>query len=167
MKVLIISANGFEDTELLCPMYRLREEGFQTDIASLEWGEIKGKHGYTVTANLAIHEVVPHGFSALLLPGGKAPERLRRHPKVIEITKAFHRDRKPIFAICHGPLILADAGILFGKRATCYWKVAEELRNAGAHYEDSPLVVDGNITTSREPKDLPIFMKKLVKTLNP
>jgi len=165
MRILFITADGFEDTELLCPMYRLREEGYQVDIAAPDWGEVKGKRGYPVSANLALNEVEPSGFRMLFLPGGKAPDKLKHIPEVLDIVRAFHKDRRPIAAICHGPLILAEAGVLEGRRATCYWKVAEKIEKAGAIYEDSPVAVDENIITSREPVDLPEFMKRVVETL--
>ncbi len=165
MRILFITADGFEDTELLCPMYRLREEGYQVDIAAPDWGEVNGKRGYPVSANLALNEVEPSGFRMLYLPGGKAPDKLKNIPEVLEIVRAFNEDRRPIAAICHGPLILAEAGVLEGRRATCYWKMAEKIEQAGAIYEDSPVAVDENIITSREPVDLPEFMKKVVETL--
>lgn len=165
MRILFITTDGFEDTELFCPMYRFREEGCQVDIAAPDWGEIKGKMGCPVSANLALDDVESSGFRMLFLPGGKAPARLRTMPKVVEIVRDFDRDRRPIAAICHGPLILASANLLNGRRATCYWKVAEKIEQAGAIYEDSPVVVDENLITSREPKDLPDFMKEVVKVL--
>jgi len=165
MRILIITADGFEDMELLCPMYRFREEGYQVDIAAGEWGEVMGKRGYPVSANLAFHEVEPASFRMLFLPGGKAPVRLSNDPRVLEIVLAFQQAEKPIAAICHAPLILASAGLLQGRRATCYWKIAEKIEKAGAIYEDSPVVVDGNLITSREPADLPFFMKEVIKRL--
>ncbi len=166
MRILFITADGFEDTELLCPMYRFKEEGCQVDIAAPDWGEVKGKRGYPVSANLALDEVEPSGFRMLFLPGGKAPDRLRTVPEVLDIVRAFDRDKRPIAAICHGPLILASAGLLKGRRATCYWKVAGAIEQAGARYEDSPVVVDENLITSREPVDLPEFMKKVIEALH-
>ncbi|RPI60804.1 MAG: type 1 glutamine amidotransferase, partial [Lysobacterales bacterium] len=106
MKVLIVSADGFEDTELLVPWYRFREEGLLVDVASLREGRIKGKHGYEVLANLAIDDVQAADYDALLLPGGWAPEALRRSPRLLEIVREFFAAAKPVFAICHGPEIL-------------------------------------------------------------
>lgn len=165
MKALIISADNFEDTELLYPFYRLIEEGIEVDIASLNKGKIKGKHGYIVEANLSVEEVHPEAYDLLILPGGKAPAKLREDVKVLEIVKSFFEKGKIIGAICHGPQILISAGLLAGKRATAYKSVAKELIEAKAHYEDKEVVMDGNLITSRWPLDLPYFMKEILKAL--
>jgi protease I len=165
VKVLIISADNFEDTELLVPYYRLREEGVDIDIASIKKGTIKGKHGYEVEANRALAEIVPDQYDMLLLPGGKAPETIRRDKNAIEIAKQFFLKNKPVSAICHGPQTLITAGLMKGRHATCYQSVAEEMKNAGAVYEDKEVVVDGNLVTSRQPSDLPAFMRETLKIL--
>lgn len=165
MKILVISADRFEDSELLVPYYRFREEGITVDIASLERGRIKGKHGYEVEANLAIDEVRPQDYDALLLPGGRAPEALRKSARVLEVVRAFVAAGKPVFAICHGPLILASAGVLEGRPATCYQSVAGELEASGAQYRDAEVVVDGGLVTSRHPADLPAFLRETMRTL--
>ncbi len=165
-KAIIISADLFEDSELLYPLYRLQEAGFQVDVAAPAAGAITGKHQYTVTANLAVDAVESAGscgYSLLVLPGGKAPAALRGIPKVIDIVNDFASSGIPMAAICHGPQILVTARLLRGKRATCYTTVADELREAGALYEDAPVVVDGNLITSRIPADLPDFMREVMK----
>ncbi|MBA2848167.1 type 1 glutamine amidotransferase [Thermosulfuriphilus ammonigenes] len=166
MRVLILAANGFEDSELLCPMYRLAEAGYQVDIASLEWGEITGKRGYKVAANLSVDDVSPDGYRLLLIPGGKAPAALRENGAVLELVRQFAAARKPIAAICHGPQVLISAGLLKGRRATAYKTVASELKAAGALYEDSPVVVDDIFITSRMPSDIPFFMKEIIRILS-
>jgi len=163
MRILFITESGFEDTELICPKYRLEEEDFQVDIAAPDWGEVKGKKGYIVSANLEISEAEPEAFDALFIPGGKAAEKLAMHDAVIEFIKKFSQLDRPIAAICHGPVVLAAAGILKGKRATCYYKVSYKLEEAGAVFEDGPVVVDGKIVTARQPSDLPQFMKEVIK----
>jgi protease I len=166
MRVLILSADGFEDSELLCPMYRLKEAGYQVDIVAPEWGQIKGKRGYTVTANLALDDVQPDGFRLLLLPGGKAASQtLRTIPRVLDIVREFVDKGRPVAAICHGPQILVSAGVLVGRRFTCYGGVARELEVSGVLYEDSEVVVDGNIITSRQPSDIPAFMSEVIRAL--
>jgi protease I len=165
VKVLIISADNFEDTELLVPYYRFREEGFDIDIASIKKGPIKGKHGYEVEANMALAEIAPDQYDILLLPGGKAPETIRRDKNALDIAKHFFLKNKPVAAICHGPQTLITAGLLKGRHATCYKSVAEEMKAAGALYEDKEVVVDGNLVTSRQPSDLPAFMRETLKML--
>ena len=166
MKALIISADNFEDTELLFPLYRLKEEGVIVDIASIKRGKIKGKHGYEVEANMSLKEIVHDRYSLLVLPGGRAPEKLRREKETLEIARHFFRENKPVSAICHGPQILVSAGLLKGRRATCYRSVAGEIRDAGAVYEDKEVVVDDNLVTSRQPGDLPAFMRETIKKVS-
>lgn len=166
MKVLIISADNFEDTELLVPLYRLQEDDVAVDLASLRRGTIKGKHGYEAEANIAVDEIEPEQYDALILPGGRAPAALRDDPNVQKAVHHFFSDDKPVAAICHGPQILASAGVMEGRRATCYRSVAPELKESQAHYENKAVVVDGNLITSREPADLPYFMRELLSQLN-
>lgn len=165
MKALIISADNFEDTELLVPFYRLKEEGVDVDIASVEKANIKGKHGYTVAVDKALSEVRPDDYGILIIPGGKAPEFLRKNENALSIARHFFDRKKPVAAICHGPQILISAGLIAGKRATCYRSVAQELKEAGGLYEDEEVVVDGNLITSRQPSDLPAFMREIMKAL--
>ncbi|MDO9063901.1 MAG: type 1 glutamine amidotransferase domain-containing protein [Sulfuricella sp.] len=163
MKALIISADHFEDTELLVPYYRLKEEGFEVDIASISRGKINGKHGYEVSVDKALRDVRAKDYDVLVLPGGKAPAALRKEPAALEIVKDFFLGNKPVAAICHGPQLLVTAGVLKGRHATCYHSVAEELKESGALYEDSEVVVDGNLVTSRQPSDLPAFMRETIR----
>lgn len=165
MKALIISADNFEDTELLVPYYRLEEEGVHVDIASIKKGKIKGKHGYEVEVNKTLKEVNPDDYDILILPGGKAPETLRKEKKATEIAKHFFQKNKPVSAICHGPQTLITAGLLKGRQATCYKSVAQEMKNAGAIYEDKEVVIDGNLVTSRQPSDLPAFIRETMRML--
>lgn len=165
MKVLIVSAEKFEDTELLAPYYRFLEEGFEVDIASMARGKITGKHGYDVNANLSLEEVDAGRYDLLVLPGGKAPESLRQHERALEIARGFFASGKPVAAICHGPQVLISAGLLQGRRATCYRSVAPEMKAAGVIYRDSAVVVDGNLITSRQPSDIPVFMREIMQML--
>ena len=165
MKALIISADHFEDSELLYPFYRLQEEGLQVDIASIARGKINGKHGYEIVVDKALRDIDPKAYDLLVLPGGKAPAKLRKEPAAVAIAQEFMRSNKPVAAICHGPQILITAGVLQGRRATCYHSVAEELQESGALYEDNEVVVDGKLVTSRQPADLPAFMREIVRQL--
>ena len=165
MRALIVSADHFEDLELLFPFYRLQEEGLQVDIASIARGKINGKHGYEIAVDKALRDVAPNDYDLLVLPGGKAPTKLRKEPAAVAIAQDFMRSNKPVAAICHGPQILITAGVLQGRRATCYHSVAEELQESGALYEDQEVVVDGKLVTSRQPSDLPAFMREIVRLL--
>lgn len=165
MKVLVVTADNFEDSEFFVPYYRFLEEGFKVDIASMSKGKIKGKHGYEIEAGKTLGEVDPAGYDLLLLPGGKAPEAIRKEQAALEIARSFFNDGKPVAAICHGPQTLITAGLLRGKRATCYKSVATEMKETGALYEDSEVVVDGNLVTSRQPSDIPAFMREIMKLI--
>jgi protease I len=165
MKVLIISADNFEDTELLVPYYRLKEEGMDVHVSSLTKTKIKGKHGYEVDVEKALKDINPDDYALLLLPGGNAPETIRKQKEALEIVKHFFLRGKPVSAICHGPQILITAGLLKGRHATCYKSVAQELKDAGAIYEDKEVVVDGNLVTSRQPSDLPAFLRETIRKL--
>lgn len=165
MKVLMISADGFEDLELLVPYYRLKEEQIPLDLVSMRPGKITGKHGYEVQVDKTLDEVDPREYDFLVLPGGKAPEAVRKEKKALEIAEAFFKEEKPVAAICHGPQTLITAGLMKGRHATCYKSVASELKEAGANYEDKEVIVDGNLVTSREPGDLPAFLREMMRML--
>jgi len=165
MKALIISADNFEDTELLVPYYRFKEEGINLEVASIIKDKIKGKHGYEVNVDKPLKEISPEEYDFLLLPGGRAPETVRKDKDALKIVRYFFEKGKPVFAICHGPQILISAGLLKGRHATCYRSVAPELKEAGAIYEDKEVVVDGNLVTSRQPSDLPAFLIEAIKMI--
>lgn len=165
MKVLIISADNFEDSELLVPYYRMLEEGHEVDIASIKKGKIKGKKGYEVEANMTVSQVDPEDYGLLILPGGSAPGVVRKDPEALEIVSEFFENNKPVAAICHGPQVLISAGVIKGRHATCYRSVAKEMKAAKANYEDKEVIVDGNLITSRQPSDLPGFMREIVKKI--
>jgi protease I len=165
MKALIISADNFEDTELLVPYYRLKEEGIEVDIASMQTGNIKGKHGYEVHVTKALKDVRREDYDILILPGGKAPEAVRKEKVALDIARYFFGKNKPVAAICHGGQTLISAGLVKGRRLTCYKSVAPEMKEAGALYEDAEVVVDGTLVTSRQPSDLPAFMREIMQML--
>lgn len=162
MNALIISDDNFEDTELLVPFYRLKEEGIHANVASMRKGKIKGKHGYEVDVDHTLKEIDPAEYGLLFLPGGRAPESVRKEKEALDIVKYFFKTGKPVFAICHGPQILISAGVMKGRAATCYRTVAQELMDSGAKYFDKEVVVDGNLTTSRQPSDLPALMREMI-----
>lgn len=166
MRVLIISADGFEDSELEEPLAALRRRGVEVDIASTRSGPITGKHGLEVDATHGIDQVKADDYVMLVLPGGKAPAKLRRDERVLEVARAFFYQSKPVGAICHGPQILASAGLVEARRMTAYESVRPELERLGANVSDEPLVVDGKLFTSRNPDDLPAFTREMLLRLD-
>lgn len=164
-RALFLTADNFEDTELLVPYYRLQEAGVEVTIASMKKDTIEGIHDYEVNVDKTFEEVNPDDYDILILPGGKAPKKVRKEDMALEITRIFFKRNKPVAAICHGPQILISAGLLRERRCTCYKSVVDELRESGAIYEDTEVVVDGNLVTSRQPSDLPAFMRETMKIL--
>jgi len=168
IRALIVTADRFEDMEAIFPYCRLLEEGIRVDVAAPSRGKIVGEKGYKLDAQVAIAEVNPADYDILILPGGGragAPATVRDIPRAQEIARAFFLADKPVAAICHGPYTLISAGVMKGRRATCYWGdgVPEEIVLAGGEYVDQEVVVDRNLITSRSPKDLPAFMRELMK----
>jgi protease I len=165
MRALIISADGFEDQELLVPRDALRADGFTVNVVTPGAQPIHGKRGALVDADGDIGSTDPASYDLLVLPGGKAPAQLRKDPKVLSVAREFMVAGKPVAAVCHGPQILVAAGVLRGRKATAYAAVAGELKAAGADYIDDEVVVDGNLITSRKPADLPAFVRAIRRTL--
>lgn len=167
-KVAILAAPGFEDSELVEPVKALNSKGVQTviiGIAEDDKRKIRGKRGATVTANVTVDETDAEGFDALLIPGGKSPAHLRKDERALDFVRDFHRAGKPIAAICHGPQVLASADLLKGRKATSYVTVWREIKRAGGEYRNQPVVVDGNIITSRKPGDIPLFVQAVFDSL--
>ena len=167
MKAVIVSADRFEDSELLEPARRLREAGVAVDIASTRPGFITGKHGHRVEVDRTVAALDAADYELLLLPGGQAPADLRRDATVLQFVRSFVAATKPVAAICHGPQILAAAGVLRGRHVTGYRTVAGELQAAGAMYQDREVVVDDRLITSRQPSDIPAFMDAVLRMLKP
>lgn len=163
MKILFITADRCDDSELFYPYYRLLEEDFEIDIASFDKTKICAKYHFEIEADVSVRDVDSKQYDALLLPGGMAPEKLRQNEKVLSIVKEFNNDNKPIAAICHGQQILISAGVLKGVKATCYPGIKDDLVNCRANYVNEPVVVDNKIITSRRPEDLPYFMKAFIE----
>jgi len=165
-KVVIISTNNFEDTELIYPYYRLIEAGADVEIAALEKGTIRGKHGIEVAAELAIKELKADDFDAAIIPGGWAPDRLRVYKEVLDFVAEMNAKRKLIAAICHGPHVLISARVVKGRKVTAVKPLWDDLKNAGATVQDKAVVRDENIVTSRFPPDLPQFCKEIIRALS-
>lgn len=165
-KVLLVVDEGFEDLELYYPKLRLIEDGHVVHVATPDGGPRTGKHGYTVTADLALSDADPEAYDALVVPGGsRSPEQLRVNEDALRLVREFEDAGRTIASICHGPWLLASAGVLSGKRSTCYFMIRDDVRNAGAEYVDEEVVTSGNLITSRTPVDLPAFMRALLARL--
>jgi deglycase len=167
-KIAITLADGFEDSEFTVPYERLRAAGHEVTVVGTQTGEtVTGKRGNashrvdTVAATLN-----PDNFDALLIPGGHSPDRLRLDADVVDFTRRFSATGKPVAAICHGPQLLIEAGLVDGRTLTSWPSVRTDLINAGADWVDREVVLDTNLITSRKPDDLPVFCKTLVERLS-
>lgn len=165
IKVLIFAAQHYEDLELWYPKIRLEEEGATTVVAGIDKGPYQGKRGYPLTPDTTVDDVEAAHFDALVIPGGYAPDILRRSPRVLELTRAIWEAGKPVAFICHAGWVPISAGIVKGKRGTSVGAIKDDLINAGMQWEDSPVVVDGTMITARTPADLPQFMKAVIAAL--
>lgn len=166
MRALILTANHFEDSELRVPQDRLRRHGIEVEVASDRGGKIAGKHGYEVDSSRPFQVIDPDAYDLLLIPGGQAPAAFRWNEAALEIVRDFFEKDKPVAAICRGPQVLISAGVMQGRRATCYSSLVEELKGAGATYEDREVVVDRNLITSRRPSDLGAFTREIIAALH-
>ncbi len=165
--ILAIIDDVYEDLELWYPKIRLEEESWNVVVAAPEAERLyKGKHGYPCVSDAAIADVASDDYDALLVPGGFAPDKLRRDPKVLELVREFDAAGKPIAHICHAGWILISAGVLKGKKTTSTVGIKDDMNNAGAEWIDEPVVIDGNQIASRTPKDLAAFSKALVDMIN-
>ncbi len=166
-KVLILTDDGVEDREMAYPYYRMQEAGYEVEVVGPQRGKTyTGGKGLPFTADLGPEDVRVDDYVAVIVPGGKAPDHLRTIPAMVNIVREAVQKDKVVAAVCHGPQVLIEADVLRGRRATCYVSVSTDLKNAGASYTDEPVVVDGNIVTSRMPGDLPAFCKATVELLS-
>jgi protease I len=169
-RIAVLATDGFEQAELTEPVKALRAEGADVKIVSLKTGEIQGmKHhdkGDKTKVDLDLAHAKPGDFDALVLPGGVAnPDTLRTDKHAVAFIKSFVTEGKPIAAICHGPWTLIEADAVRGRKMTSWPSLQTDLRNAGAHWIDQEVVVDGNFVTSRKPDDLPAFNREFIKLL--
>jgi protease I len=163
MRALIITTDGFEDSELVEPLKQLCSKGVEVDVAAPKKGSITGKHGHKVDAAIALDAVNSELYDLLLLPGGKAPAVLRNNREAVAVARHFLHAGKLVAAVCHGPQILIATDLMAGRTATCYRDMKHELEAAGVKYRDRGVVVDGNLITSRQPADIPAFMRAIFK----
>jgi protease I len=165
-RVAILAEDDYEDMELWYPYYRLLEAGHEVKVVgSGRKPTFASKHGYEVKVDLSAADVDIDDYDALVIPGGFAPDRMRRVSTVNELVRRMVKDGKPVAAICHAASVLVSANVLKGKKVTCFTSIKDDVMNAGARYKDEPVVIDGNLITSRYPADLPDFMKALLSAL--
>jgi len=168
VRVAILATDGFEQSELLEPRQALDEAGARTEVVSLKSGKIKGwnhkEWGETIAVDKAVDSLDAKNYDALLLPGGVMnPDNLRMNAKAVAFVKAFFDAKKPVAAICNGPWTLIEAGAVKGRTLTSWPSLKTDIQNAGGTWVDQEAVVDGNLVTSRNPKDIPAFNKAVAK----
>ncbi len=167
LKVVSFVHNDFEDLELWYPILRLREEGVEVLLAGEEKNKkYVGKYGVPAISDIDFEEALDTDFDGLLVPGGWAPDQLRRFPSVLKLTKKMNEKNKVIGHICHAGWVLISANILAGKTVTSTPGIKDDCINAGATWVDKSSVVDGNIVSARKPMDLPDYMKDFIKVLS-
>ncbi len=160
LKATIIIGPGVEDSEFIYPFYRLQEAGFQVDVVTSTDQTVNGKHGVPFVPTKKIKELDPKACDLLVIPGGhEGPDRVRQVKEVLDFTARINALKKPIASVCHGPWVLISAGIMRGRKATCYKGMKDDLVNAGALYLDEPVVVDANIVTAQHFRDNAPWMK--------
>lgn len=167
MKVACILANGFEDSEFRQPYDALKQAGHAVTIVGLEAGQtLRGDKGReTATVEKTFADIKPEEFDALFIPGGFSPDRLRAHEAPVAFVRAFFESDKPVMAICHGPQIFIPAGEYTRHRMTAWRTIQSDLRLLGANVVDEEVVVDRNLVTSRQPQDIPAFIREGLKLL--
>jgi len=164
--IAILVEDIYEDQELWYPLLRMREAGAKTVVVGPERGKTyTSKHGYPVQADKGIQEVKADQFDAVIIPGGYAPDHMRRHPAMVALVREAALKNKVVAAICHAGWMLASAEVLQGKNVTCFFAIKDDLIHAGANYRDAEVVVDGNLITSRQPGDLPAFCQAIIGAL--
>ncbi|MBD2846928.1 type 1 glutamine amidotransferase [Paenibacillus sp. IB182496] len=166
-KVAFLLADEFEDSEMKNPYDAMTKNGMEAVIISLQKGQtLKGKNGtIEYTSHLSAGDALAQDYEAVVIPGGKSPGHLLQNKRIIEFVTEANQQGKLIAAICHGPQVLAEAGLLRGRTLTGYPGIADEIREAGGHYEDREVIVDGNLITSRTPEDEPAFIKAIIDRL--
>ena len=165
--VLILAADDFEDMELLYPLHRLIEEDVAVTVAGLDDHPVRGKKGYgPLPVDTTVDQVAEPSFDALVIPGGYAPDKLRRSDVVLDLVRAFDTAGKPIAFICHAGWVPISARIIKGRRATSVGAIRDDMVNAGADWVDEAAVVDGNLISARTPDDLGPWMKALLAALD-
>src|SRR5579863_6460715 len=165
-RIALLVDNLYQEMEVWYPYYRFREAGAEVVTVGARAGETyTSKLGYPIRCDLSYEAVNAVDFDGVVVPGGYAPDHIRRHGKALQFVRDLNAHGKLVAAICHAPWVLCSAGILKGRKATCYFAIKDDVVNAGAHYSDCEVVVDRNLVTSRKPDDLPAFCRAAIAVL--
>lgn len=166
-RVAVLAANDYEDPELWYPYYRMKEEGAEVRLVgtSTSADVLHSKYGFPVEIDCRADEVSANDFDAVIIPGGWAPDRMRRCQVTVDLVGKAFEQGKVIGAICHAGWMLASANVLGGKKATSIPAIRDDMKNAGADWVDEEVVVDGNLVTSRLPGDLPAFCREIIRAM--
>lgn len=165
-KVAILVENMFNVFEFWYPYYRLKEAGAEVVVVGSGSAEVfTGKPATEVRADAGAEQVSASDFDGMVIPGGYAPDIMRRHPKMVQLVKEMYGAGKVVAAVCHAGWMLASADIVKGKRITSYFSIKDDMVHAGANWVDEEVAVDGNLITSRKPDDLPAFMRAIIAAL--
>ena len=163
-RAAVLVEQQYQEMEVWYPVYRLREAGCQVTLVGPEAGQTyPSKLGYPVKSDQAARDVSPDGFDILIIPGGYAPDHMRRSEAMIRLVSRMAEQGKLVAAICHGPWMLCSTQALKDRKATCFFAIKDDVINAGGKYVDAEVVRDGNLITSRKPDDLPAFMQTIIQ----
>ena len=165
-RIAILVDNIYQDQEVWYPYFRFTEAGAKVVTVAAKAGETyTSKHGYPIKSDVTYDDVRASDYDAVIVPGGYAPDMIRRHAAANRFVHDMNKAGKLVAAICHGPWVLCSADMLKGRRATCFFAIKDDVVHAGARYEDAEVVIDGNLVTSRKPEDLPAFCRASIEVL--
>jgi len=166
-RVAILAENLYQEMELWVPYYRMKEEGAEVRVVGAGGSRsYASKHGYPVTVDVQADAVSAVEFDAVIVPGGYAPDMMRRHEAMVKLVREAAQQGKVVAAICHAGWMLASADVIRGKKVTSFFSIKDDMVHAGGQWSDAEVVVDGNLITSRKPDDLPAFCRAIVGALS-
>ena len=165
-RVIVLVADLYQELEVWYPILRLKEAGVEVTVVGPQARQAyKGKHGYPIVSDASADQINIEEYSGIVIPGGYAPDIIRRYPEMVNLVKDLYKKGGAVAAICHGGWVLVSAKILEGKTVTGFFAIKDDLESAGAKFVDAEVVVDGNLITSRKPEDLPMFLTEIIKLL--
>ena len=165
-RIAMLAEDHYEDLELWYPLIRMKEAGAAVDVVGMPGVEAyESKHGYPAKVDVAVDEISPSDFDAVIIPGGYAPDRIRRHGPLLDLVRGVFEKGGLVAFICHAGWVPISAGVVEGKRVTSFFAIKDDLVNAGAEWIDAEVVQDGNLISSRTPADLPAFCRTIIASL--